>query len=85
MRTIGRAIGRPLMRLGSHLGDLGWSRGSQGSGRWLAIGLVVGGVKLMGRLGTRKREVLFRRQLGPGEALRIAHLLEDRAGRPVRP
>jgi hypothetical protein len=84
MRSLARALGRRFGSLGSRLGDTGWNRGSQGSGRWLAIGLLVGAVKVMARMGTRKREVLLRRELGPGEAIRIAHLLEDRAGRLVR-
>jgi hypothetical protein len=78
-----RAVGRRLARLGDRLGDIGWSRGSRGSGLWLAVGLVTGGVKLMARLGARKREVLYSRELLPGEVLRISHLLEDRKGRPV--
>jgi hypothetical protein len=84
-RLIGRFVGRPLGRAGSRLGDAGWSRGTRGSGVWLAVGLIVGGFRFMGRLGTRKREVLLSRELAPGEALRITHLLEDRKGRAVKP
>lgn len=85
MRSLLRRIGRPLGRAGSRLGDAGWSRGARGSGLWLAVGLITGAIKLMARLGTRKREVLFSREIGPGEALRVTHLLEDRKGRAVKP
>lgn len=84
VKAVLRLIGRPLGRLGNRLGDEGWVRGARGNGLWLAIGLVTGGIKLMSRLGTRKREVLFSQELAAGEALRITHLLEDRKGRPAK-
>lgn len=65
------------------LGDTGLKRGAGGNGVWLGIWLVVGGIRLMSRLGARKREVVFRRVLEPGETLNIAHLLEDMKGRPT--
>ena len=80
-----RFLGRRLAKGGNRLGDVGWARGARGNGMWLAVGLVVGAFKVMGRLGTRKREVLFSQELVAGEALRITHLLEDRKGRPVTP
>ena len=83
MRVLARLIGRSLARAGNRIGDTGWSRGARGSGLWLAIGLITGGVKLLARLGRRKREVLFSREISPGDTLRIAHLFEDRKGRPV--
>ena len=84
MRAVLRLIGRPLARAGNRLGDAGWTRGARGNGVWLAIGIVTGGVKLLARLGARKREVLYSEELTPGQVLRISHLLEDRKGRPVQ-
>ncbi len=65
------------------LGDAGLKRGAGGNGVWLGVGLLVAGLRFMARLGTRKREVVFTQALEPGEALNIAHLLEDRKGRPT--
>ncbi len=85
MGRIGRTLGRPVVAAGRRLGDEGWSRGARGSGVWLAIGILTGGVRLLRRLGTREREVLYSRKLKAGETVRIRHLLEDRKGRPVKP
>ena len=76
-------IGRQILKGVSRLGDTGMSRGSRGEGAWLAVGLVVAGFRLMSRLGRRKREVVFSRELDPGETLEIRHLTVDRKGRPV--
>jgi len=85
MGRIGRALGRPVVGAGRRLGDEGWSRGAKGSGIWLAVGILTGGIRVLRRLGTRKREVLYSRELTAGETLRLSHLLEDRKGRPVKP
>ena len=84
MKALLRLIGRPLGRAGIKIGDVGWARGARGNGLWLAVGLITGGVRLMARLGTRKREVLYSEELLPGQVLRLPHLLEDRKGRPVK-
>ncbi len=64
------------------LTDTGVRRGASGNGVWLAIAVVTGGFRLVRRLGTRKREVVFSQVLKPGESFNINHLLEDRLGRP---
>ncbi len=76
-------LGRKILGALSRLGDTGMRRGSRGDGLWLAVGLVVGGFRLMSRLGRRKREVVYSRELEPGETLEIKHLTVDRKGRPV--
>jgi len=76
-------IGRQILKVVSRLGDTGMSRGTRGEGAWLAVGLVVAGFRLMSRLGRRKREVVYSRELDPGETLEIRHLTVDRKGRPV--
>ena len=80
MKFVGRLLAGGFRRLN----DVGWSRGAKGSGLWLASAVVIGGVRLMGRLGGRRRDVVFSRELLPGEALKIGHLLEDRLGRPAK-
>lgn len=65
------------------LGDTGMRRGAGGNGIWLAVGLVVSGMRLVGRLGERKRDVVYSEVLKPGETLNVRHLLEDRLGRPA--
>ncbi|HEC10168.1 MAG TPA: hypothetical protein ENI86_11495 [Acidimicrobiales bacterium] len=76
-------LGRKILKAFSRLGDTGMSRGTRGDGAWLAVGLVVAGFRLMARLGRRKREVVYSRELEPGETLEIRHLNVDRKGRPV--
>jgi len=80
MKFFARLLGRGFRRLN----DEGWSRGAKGNGIWLAAAVLIGGVRLMARIGGRKREVLFSQELLPGEALRVGHLLEDRLGRPAK-
>ncbi|MGY9074780.1 MAG: hypothetical protein ACKVHU_17735 [Acidimicrobiales bacterium] len=87
LRLVGRilkvVLGRPAMKGGSRLGDVGFARGARGNGLWLSVGLIVGGIKQLSKLGTRKREVVFSKELAPGESFNISHLLEDRKGRPT--
>jgi len=83
LKSVGRALGRPLGNGAVRLGNAGLARGSRGSGLWLSIAMIVGAVRLMARLGARKREVLFSTELLPGQSLDIRHLLEDRKGRAV--
>ena len=77
MGFLGRRIARGFRRLS----DAGWSRGSKGSGIWMATAIVIGGVRLIVKLGSRRRDVVFSEELLPGEALNVVHLLEDRLGR----
>jgi hypothetical protein len=57
------------------LGDIGLQLGTQGSGAWLAVGLVGLGFRVLTRLW-RKEEVIWRAELVPGERLEIGHLLD---------
>jgi len=75
---------RLLARLFRKLSDAGWSRGAKGSGIWMAAAFVIAGLRFIGRLGSRKRDVVFSQELLPGEVVRVAHLLEDRLGRPAK-
>ena len=77
-------VGRRLAKGFRRLSDEGWSRGAKGNGIWLAVAIFIGGMRVLGRLGSRKREVVFSQELLPGEVLRIGHLLEDRRGRPAK-
>lgn len=77
-------LAKPLIRVFRRLSDEGWSRGARGNGIWLAVAVLIGGVRFMARIGSRKREVLFSQELLPGEAIRVGHLLEDRLGRPAK-
>jgi len=72
---------RLLARVFRKISDAGWSRGAKGSGIWMAVAFIIAGVRFIGRLGSRRRDVVFSQELLPGEAVRVAHLLEDRLGR----
>lgn len=75
---------RLIARVFRKVSDAGWSRGAKGSGIWMAVAFVVGGLRFIARLGSRKRDVVFSQELLPGEVVRVAHLLEDRLGRPAK-
>jgi len=75
---------RVIARLFRKLSDAGWSRGAKGNGIWMAVAFVVAGLRFIGRLGARKRDVVFSQELLPGEVVRVAHLLEDRLGRQAK-
>lgn len=77
-------VTRRLTRGFRRLSEEGWSRGSKGNGLWLAVAIVIGGVRLMARMGARSRDVVFSQELLPGETLKIGHLLQDRVGRPAK-
>lgn len=81
---MGRLLARPFRRLFRLLTDVGWARGARGNGLWLTVAVIVSGLRLVARLGSRKREVVYSEKLLPGEVLNITHLLEDRKGRPTR-
>ena len=55
----------------------------QGSGIWLAVGIVISGLRLISRIHRRSRDVVYSAELAPGETVNIAHLLEDYAGKAV--
>ena len=84
MRFLIRPIGRLLARGFGSLADVGWSKGAKGNGIWLAGAILISGLRFVGRLGSRKRDVVFSRELLPGEVLNISHLLEDMKGRPAK-
>lgn len=75
----------PAVAGASRLESTGFRRAAQGSGLWFSLGILLSAIRLLGRLGTRKREVVWSGELLPGQGIRIGHLLEDRAGRAVRP
>lgn len=56
-----------LLRRGFRLGVLGGSR------RWLVIGGVALGVRVLRKLSGQEPEVVYSEKLGPGESLVIAH------------
>jgi hypothetical protein len=65
-----------LIRLGIRQG---WRRGLlEGRRTWLVIGAVALSARVMQRLGGRREDVVYRETLGPGAALLITHLREDR-------
>jgi len=74
----------PTVSRAARLEATGFRRAAQGSGAWFTLSVTLAALRLLGRLGARKREVVWRGELQPGQALRVGHLLEDRAGRPVR-
>ena len=80
MAFLGRLVAKAFRRLS----DAGWSRGTKGSGVWMATAIVIAGVRFMVKLGSRKRDVVFSEELRPGEAMKVLHLLEDRLGRPAK-
>ena len=60
------------------LTNRGIDNGIAGSGIWLAIALVAGGMRLMGRIGKRKEKIVYTTELVPGQRLVIRHLHETR-------
>ncbi len=78
MKAVLRAVARPIGRGIRRIGDAGWRNGLDGSGRWLAVAFVVGSLRLLVRLSTRSRDVVYSRTLAPGETLKIDHLVIDR-------
>ncbi len=83
MSAVTRIVAKQGAKQIKRLGETGMRRGAGGNGLWLAAGLVVSGVRLVGRLGERKREVVYSEILKPGETINVRHLLEDRKGRPA--
>ena len=51
-----------------------WRRARSGNGIWLAAAIVTGGLRLLRRWSRRKREVVFRSEVKPGEQLTIRHV-----------
>ena len=66
------------------LSNRGFDNGIAGSGIWLGIALVAGGLRLMGRIGKRKEKIVYTTELVPGQQLVIDHLLETRGGTVVK-
>ena len=79
MSAVTRIAAKQIKRLG----ETGMRRGAGGNGLWLAAGIVISGLRLVGRLGERKREVVYSEVFKPGETINVRHLLEDRKGRPA--
>ena len=79
MSAVTRIAAKQIKRLG----ETGMRLGAGGNGLWLAAGIVISGLRLVGRLGERKREVVYSEVLKPGETINVRHLLEDRKGRPA--
>ena len=48
-------------------------RNDRGNSLALAFAITWGGLKLMRQLGARKRDVVYRTALAPGEAIRISN------------
>ena len=78
------AVTRIAAKQFKRLGETGLRRGAGGNGIWMAAGVVISGLRLVSRLGGRKREVVHSIELQPGETINVRHLLEDRKGRPIR-
>ncbi len=68
-------------RLGRILSS-SWRRGRNGSGIWVAIAAVGTTFRVLRHLSKRKPRVDFRRELKPGESLRIDHLERGTDDRP---
>jgi hypothetical protein len=83
-RLGGRTVGPPARAGARRLESIGFRRAARGSGAWFALSVLLTAVRVLGRLGARKRQVVWRGELLPGQTVRVGHLLEDRAGRPVR-
>lgn len=58
------------------LGEVGLARGLRGNGAWMAVGIVSLGFRALGHL-RRRREVVWRAELAPGERIEIGHLVES--------
>jgi hypothetical protein len=60
--------------LGRKVWNLVRDKGSSGSGVWIAIGILLAGVKTVLKLGRRRRQVVYSSELQPDESLSISHL-----------
>ncbi|HCB33760.1 MAG TPA: hypothetical protein DEP66_07000 [Acidimicrobiaceae bacterium] len=73
MPDIRRAVAGRLARGVREVASRRWQSG-RGNGVWVGAVILWSGLKLIRRLGARKREVVYRAELRPGEGLRIRHL-----------
>ncbi|MGI8985045.1 MAG: hypothetical protein ACR2HM_11040 [Acidimicrobiales bacterium] len=52
---------------------LGFTRGLGGSRRWLTVGVVAGGLRLLRKLAKREADVVYLEDLHPGQSVVIRH------------
>lgn len=67
-------LSQTLSFLGRKVWNLVRDKGSSGSGVWIAIGILLAGVKTVLKLGRRRRQVVYSSELQPDESLSISHL-----------
>ncbi|MFL3020498.1 MAG: hypothetical protein EVA19_01220 [Acidimicrobiales bacterium] len=57
-----------------------WGRGRHGSGLWMALAIVAATMRILRLLSKRKPRTVHRRELMPGQSVRIDHLQRKQIG-----
>ena len=57
-----------------------WRRGRYGSGAWMALALVATTMRVLRYVSRRKPRIVHKRQLLPGQSVRIDHLQRKQSG-----
>lgn len=57
-----------------------WRRGRNGSGAWMALALVATTMRVLRYVSRRKPRIVHKRQLLPGQSIRIDHLQRKQSG-----
>ncbi len=52
---------------------IGFARGIGGSRGWLALGVVAGGLRMLRRMAKREADVVYLKELHPGQSMVIQH------------
>ena len=64
----------------SRLIETSWGRGRRGSGLWMAFAIVAATMRILRLLSKRKPRTVHRRELMPGQSVRIDHLQRKQIG-----
>ncbi|MDP6862396.1 MAG: hypothetical protein QGH80_01790 [Acidimicrobiales bacterium] len=57
-----------------------WQRGRRGNGLWMAVAIIAGTMRALRHLSKRKPRTVHKRELMPGESVRIDHLHRKQTG-----
>lgn len=57
-----------------------WQRGRQGNGLWMAFAIVAATMRALRHLSKRKPRTVHKRELLPGQSVRIDHLQRKQTG-----
>ncbi|MEC7828070.1 MAG: hypothetical protein VX743_05780 [Actinomycetota bacterium] len=64
----------------SRFAKASWKRGRRGNGLWMAVAILAATMRALRHLSKRKPRTVHKRELLPGESVRIDHLHRKRNG-----